>query len=447
MTISSENTPYPVENPMPEPEQTSLQGQVLFSRLHSRIAFFQVGIPGVEERQVAIPRTPNEDGTYSDDLVNIKIGDVVSATGTLGETETSKRRGLGQISLFADKLTVNADNQAPRWPGEHTMAQLDRQADHTTALLERHASRRAIRTMLDSQGYVELETSILQQNPSGAAARTFSTVANFNNATYHLRIAPEIDLKYEMARTGLPRVYEIGRNFRNEGISPTHHPEFTNMEMYTVGDDQDTSIATARKLLATTAEAFNVTEPVDFDRAPILDYGDLFKRHLGIDLDKLSKLGNDEQAAYLRTYMVRNNIIDPAVTDLHTTGMLDLMFKKVVRPTLIGASIVTGYLSRQMPLAAARADNPNIVDGFQVIVHTQEVVKAYNELTDPELLQKNLAAQAGEAEEDATPTDPRLIEAARMGLPQMYGIGLGLDRFHALMTGRRIEDVIPVSIK
>jgi lysyl-tRNA synthetase class 2 len=427
-------------------EEVTVQGQVMAARLHKNWAFFTVGIPGVEERQVVVGRPPVEEG-QDDGLANIKIGDLVAASGTLGETAISKRKNLGQISLFATALEVVADNEVPRWPGEDVDAQLERQASYTTSLLQRNSSRKAIRDLLDTRGYVEVETSILQQDPSGAAARTFSTEANFNGREYHLRIAPEIDLKLVMARSGLPRVYEIGRNFRNEGVSPTHHPEFTNMEMYTAGMQADEAMDVTRELLATTSQALGTTEEADFAQMPVLNYGDLFSRHLGIDIHALAEMDDAAQTAHLRHYLTRNNILDPKIAELQTTGMLDLMFKKVIRPKLVGATIVTGYLSRQMPLADTTPGNSNIVDGFQVIVGQQEVVKAYNELTDPEQLQINLAAQAGEAEEDATATDPRLIEASRMGLPQMYGIGLGLDRFHALMTNQRIEDIIPVAIR
>lgn len=439
--------PHEVSQPEAAPDLTHIQGQVLAARLHRKIAFFTVGIPGQDESQIAVARTPDEEGVYADGLANIKTGDIISAEGVLGETEASKKRGLGQITLFATELSVVADNQTPRWPGEDLTAQHERQADHTRVLLERQAARQSIRGLLDARGYVELETSMLQRNPSGAAARTFTTTANFNGAEYHLRIAPEIDLKLEMAKTGLPRVYEIGRNFRNEGVSATHHPEFTNMEMYTVGANQDESIGTAGELLSKIAEAQSAEEPTEFDTMPVLDYAELFDEHLDIDLHALAALDDTDQAEYLRAYVVRNNILDPALTELHTSGMLDQMFKRVIRPKLIGASVITGYLSRQMPLAASLPGQTEIVDGFQVIFRQQEIVKAYNELVDPLQLQENLAAQAGESDEDATATDPRLIEAARMGLPQMYGIGIGLDRFHALLTDRRIEDIIPVPIK
>jgi lysyl-tRNA synthetase class 2 len=441
-----ETLPHPV-TPEATPRIQEIQGQVLAARLHKNIAFFQVGIPGIEEHQVAVGRTYSEDGKVADNLDNVKFGDIVAARGSVGETETSKRRGLGQQTLFTDRLTIVTDNQMHRWPGEDVAAQLERQADHTKALLERHAVRRTIRGLLDDDGYVELETSMLQRDPSGAAARTFVTQANFNNAEYHLRIAPEIDLKLEMARTGLPKVYELGRNFRNEGASPTHHPEFTNLEMYTVGAGQAESIAMASELLARIASNLEITEPVDFEAATSADYAELFDQHLGIDVYALLGMDDEAQAAFLRSYLITNNILDPQISELHTTGMLDQMFKRVIRPKLVGATVVTGYLSRQMPLAATLADRQGIVDGFQVIIRQHEVVKAYNELTDPLQLEMNLAAQARESVEDATATDPRLIEAAKMGLPQMYGIGVGLDRFHALMTGRRIENVIPVPIK
>jgi len=426
--------------------RVTVSGQVLAVREHRGSIFFDVGLPGQPAQQIAVTR-PAGDGQEHKALAPPNIGDIVTATGHLDESALSKRRGLGQITLFTDSFRIDAVSEVPRWSGADEAERHERQASHIQVLRDRQRSRQVLRNWLDTLGYIELETSMLQRHASGAAARTFDTTANFNGEVYHLRIATEIDLKFEMARTGLPRVYEIGRSFRNEGKSPVHHPEFTSLEMYTAHMDRAAAVTVSLELLDRTAAVINAADRINFGNAPTRSYSDLFREFLDLDLSKLVEEDEAGQLHLLRSYLKQHNILDPETAELYVSGLLDYLFKRGVRPRLTGVTIVTGYLSRQMPLAASLPNQPAIADSFQVVFRGHEVVKAYNELIDPVRLRRNLAAQAKEAKEDATVEDPRLIQACRMGLPQMYGIGVGLDRFQALLTGDRIDEVIPVPVR
>ena len=409
-----------------------IRGQVTSVRESRNVTFLDVGLPGDESTQVVAPNNPEQ---------SVKAGDIIVANGELGETALSIRRGLGQVSLFADAVETVAVNQRPRWPGADTRERHDAQAEYIDMLRRRHATQKNLRDTLDSEGYTSVDTSILQKTASGAAARTFDTTANFDGRERHLRIAPEIDLKVVMALSGLERVYELGRLFRNEGTDARHHPEFTNIETYTAYQTQDEAIDLTGRLLNGIASAQDAD--YDFSNIPRASVAELFEKH-DVNFEKILKLVDADDIDALRAYAKTLGVAD--ADSKGASGIIDAIMKRKVRPTVDAPLIVDGYLSDQLPLAASLKSDNRFADAFQVMMKTAEMVKAYQEEVDPVQLRKKLIRQAGEDEEDAFRNDTRLIDAAEMGLPPMYGIGIGLDNFTATITDKPTRKVIPMPI-
>ncbi|MDB5159983.1 MAG: hypothetical protein JWO99_246 [Candidatus Saccharibacteria bacterium] len=409
-----------------------IRGQVTALRESRNVTFLDIGLPGEASTQV-VSKNGLEQPT--------KTGDIVEATGELGETELSVRRGLGQISLFADSVQTVATNDRPRWPGADTQERYEAQAEYIDMLRRRHTMQRNLHDTLDNDGYVSVDTSILQKTASGAAARTFDTVANFDGRARHLRIAPEIDLKVVMALSGLERVYELGRLFRNEGIDTRHHPEFTNIEAYTAYQTRDEAVDLTERLLNGIASAQGAN--YDFTNIPKASVAELFHAH-DVNFDKILSFIDADDIEGLRAYAVTVGIED--ADSKGASGIIDAIIKRRVRPTVDAPLIVDGYLSDQLPLAASLKSDERFADAFQVMLKTAEMVKAYQEEVNPNKLRAKLIRQAGEDVEDAFRNDTRLIDACEMGLPPMYGIGIGLDNFTATITGKPTRKVIPMPI-
>lgn len=394
-----------------------------------------------ETRQVVIPADANSQ------ISKPRVGDIVSVNGTLGETLASQRRGLGQISLFMDpidpsSLEIVATSTRPRWPAANQRESFQQQADYARMLVARARMLDGLRVLLNSKHYTHVDTSILQERASGAAARTFSTESNFDGKERHLRIAPEVDLKIVMALSGLERVYEIGRNFRNEGLGQNRHPEFTNLESYTAYQTPDEAVELTQEILQYIASAQGVD--IDFSRMPKRSLAELFAAQgLNFERDILGPISNSD-IERLKHFALQHGITD--ASERGGSGIVDALIKKHVRPNLAEPTIVNGYLSDQLPLAATTRGDERFADAFQVITQGSEIVKAYQEEVNATVLLARLRKQVGENEEDIFRTDMRLVEACEMGLPPMYGIGVGLDALTSLITGKRIDKVIPVPI-
>lgn len=420
---------YGQENDTPK----VVRGQVLALRESRNATFMDIGLPGDEATQVVV----RGEGAGQP----VKAGDIIVADGEFGETELSVRRGLGQVSLFAESFDVVADNKRPRWPGADTRERLSAQAEYIDMLRRRHDTHRSLRGILDESGYTAIDTSILQKTASGAAARTFETKANFDGRERHMRIAPEIDLKVVMALSGLHKVYEIGRLFRNEGTDVRHHPEFTNLETYTAFQTREEAVDLTERLLNAISSAQGAD--YDFTNIPKASVAELFARH-DVDFDKILGYVDTDDIDALRAYAKTVGVND--ADSKGASGIIDAMIKRRVRPHIDSPLLVDGYLSDQLPLAASLKSDDRFADAFQVMLKTAEMVKAYQEEVDPDELRRKLIRQAGEDVEDAFRNDTRLLNAAEMGLPPMYGIGVGLDNFTATITGKSTRDVIPMPI-
>lgn len=371
----------------------------------------------------------------------VKIGDFVGVTGS---PYTTRR---GERTVAVSELTVlNRTVRAlpDKWQGlSNVEARYRRRyldllvnADSRERFQTRARIIRRIRRFLDDSDFLEVETPTLQEAASGAAARPFVTRHNALGEDFYLRISPETFLKRVVVGS-LDRVYELGRNFRNEGMDASHLQEFTMLEWYAAYWDYRDNMTFVRELILTVLDEVLGTRAVTYDGVkldfgadwPELDYRTEIARRTGIDLTVVRDLpALREQVAGLGLD------VEDAVS---YAGLVDLLYKKTVRPALVQPCFLVHHPAELVPLARRSDEDPTRLDMFQVVVNGWEIVKAYSELIDPVEQRRRLEEQAElrEAGDDETMMmEEDFIEAMEYGMPPMSGLGLGIDRFVALLT-------------
>lgn len=305
---------------------------------------------------------------------------------------------------------------------------------------------RAIRRFLDEQGFMEVETPILQPIAGGAEAKPFVTHHNALDADLYLRIAPELYLKRCLVG-GFERVFEVARCFRNEGISFQHNPEFTQVEGYIAYAGLEELIEHLQGLItacvssATGGETVVRSEEGDLDFTspiPRLHFYDLVKDKTGIDLRK----ENTEEK--LRAAMKNGGFEQEGIIGFG--GLADELWKKEVRPTVVQPTFVAHYPAAMKPLAKRSEDHPEMSSNVQLVVKGQEILNAFSELNDPleqeaRFLEQETLRERGR--EEAFAIDHDYLEALKIGMPPAAGYGLGIDRLCAILAGtHNIKEVI-----
>ena len=314
---------------------------------------------------------------------------------------------------------------------------------------------KTLREFYRKEWFIELDTPILGNSASGAAANPFITHHNDFDTDMYLRIAPEIALK--IATVGwLEKVFEIGKDFRNEGSSPSHHQEFLVIEHYAAYRNYIHNIEFTEKLfnylfdtipelkrtIQVADKEWIVREVTFWQTRERIDYIERIKQDSGIDVS----LYGPEDESTLRE-LIKSQWFDRKGLDIQTTAtMIDYLYKKVTRPKIIWPAFIYNYPKTMQPLARTNDENPMIVEQFQAIVNGWEILKAYSELIDPIELQANFDAQ-GEAlargDDDATKSDDEFVTAMEYGMPPQSWRGMGIDRILAMLTEQsNIRDVI-----
>ncbi len=298
-----------------------------------------------------------------------------------------------------------------------------------------------IRRFMDGRSFLEVETPMLQPIAGGAAARPFTTHHNALDIPLFLRIAPELYLKRLMVG-GLPRVYEINRNFRNEGVDRSHNPEFTSMEVYQAFGDYLTMMELTESLirhLATTLEPSGVIEwngiAIDYSKPfTRVTYAELFERANGFKMTDFARVREKARAMNLKEKGMDDWLV---VNDL---------FEETAEGGLVQPTFVMDYPSVISPLTRPRKDNPDLCERWDLFIGEMEIGPAYTELNDPDIQHAKFTEQlAGADDEESTfrSLDEDFLEALRVGMPPAGGLGLGIDRLVMLLTGQRsIRDVI-----
>jgi lysyl-tRNA synthetase class 2 len=301
-----------------------------------------------------------------------------------------------------------------------------------------------LRAKLDEEGYLEVETPVLQPLYGGAFARPFTTYHHSLDRTLFLRIADELYLK-RLIVGQLDRVYEISKNFRNEGIDRTHNPEFTMLELYRAYADYQTMMDTAEELVTRAATAVVGGLEITYDGHTI-DLSRPWKRVPFFEAIE-NFAGFDARSATTEELRLRvRNAGRSDCEDLGRTKLLDIVFSEWVEPELVNPTIVFDYPIEMSPLAKPRRGDPELAERFEVIVAGTELVNAFSELNDPIDQWERFAEQAAEREagdDEAQGLDADYVRALEYGLPPTGGLGLGIDRLVMLLTDRTtIREVI-----
>jgi lysyl-tRNA synthetase class 2 len=376
------------------------------------------------------------------------LGDIVGASGTLFKTKT------GELTIQASALRLLVKSLRPLPEKFHGMADQEMKyrqryvdlivTDRTRDVFaKRMKIVQALRSVMDGDGYLEVETPMMQPIPGGAVARPFRTHHHALDMDMYLRIAPELYLK-RLVVGGMERVYEINRNFRNEGISTKHNPEFTMMEWYCAYEDCEYMIAHTEKLVRQAARAA-VGSAVFSYQEKAIDAERPFARLSIADAIRAQGVEGD-----LRDRAFLSRKLDELKVERkgeHGWGSLQLMlFEAVAEKHLVQPTFLTGFSAEVSPLARKNDQDPELVDRFELFIDGKEIANGFSELNDPEDQAERFRAQVALKEagdQEAMYYDADYIRALEYGLPPTAGGGLGIDRLVMLLTDSpSIRDVI-----
>ena len=306
-----------------------------------------------------------------------------------------------------------------------------------------------MRDFLDDRSYLEVETPILQPVYGGASARPFKTHHNALDMPLYLRIADELYLK-RLLVGGLEGVYEIGKDFRNEGLSRFHNPEFTMMECYVAYKDYRWMMGLTEDLVRSVATALHDTPTVAFEGHDI-DLGGEWRRIAFFDAIEDATGFDLYQADAERVYDVaaRELGLEEVEVDMGLGALLDEIFSETVEPSLIQPTFVTDYPIELSPLAKTHRDKEGLVERFELVVAGREIANAFSELNDPQDQRERFEAQARQRAQEVDGVEPEdlidedYLRALEYGMPPAAGLGIGIDRLTMILTGQEsIRDVI-----
>lgn len=422
-------------------------------RLMSKRGMGKVGFCHMQDMEGQIQLFVKKDLLGEDEYAIFKkydIGDIVGAIGEVFTTQT------GEISVRVEKIELLSKSLQPLPEKFHGMTNTDlryRQrytdlimnADVKDVFVKRSKIISSIRSYLNNQGFLEVETPILVSNAGGAAARPFETHFNALDEDFKLRISLELYLK-RLIVGGMEKVYEIGRVFRNEGLDTRHSPEFTLMELYQAYTDyhgmmdltENLYRHVAQEVLGTTKIVYNGIEMdlgKPFERITMLD---AVKKYSGVDFNEIHTL---EEA---RTIAKEHHI---EYEERHSKGeILNLFFEEYAEEHLVQPTFVMDHPIEISPLTKKKPENPEYVERFEFFMNGWEMANAYSELNDPIDQRERFKAQEEQlalGNDEANTTDEDFMNALEIGMPPTGGIGFGIDRMCMLLTdSAAIRDIL-----
>jgi lysyl-tRNA synthetase class 2 len=416
-------------------------GRLVARRGQGKMAFLDL-----EDRsgRIQLQARVNELGPQGmERLLGFDLGDLIGVDGT---AFVSRR---GELTLRVTAYELLAKSLRPPPDKHHGLTDVETRFRHRELdLIANPESRElfitrariisAIRRFLDDDGFIEVETPVLQPLYGGAMARPFTTHHNVLDRELYLRIATELYLK-RLIVGGLERVYEIGKNFRNEGVDTTHNPEFTVLEWYEAYADYLDIAERLERLMRVVARSAGYEGPFDFEPQWRREtFVGAIRDRTGIDI--MEHHDRDALAAAMRERRL------PVPEDETWPQLVDELVSKYVEPTLQQPTFLLDFPVEISPLAKRHRSEPGLVERFEAFVGGMEIANAFTELNDPDEQRRRFESQrrfADAGDEEAQPYDEAFVQALEQGMPPTGGIGIGIDRLVMALTGRRsIREVV-----
>ena len=418
-------------------------GRILLHRDKGKLQFIDIE-DWTGKLQLFVGQNQVVDGNW--DLIQcLDLGDLIGVDGVLRRTMT------GELSIFAKEIHVlckTLDQPPAKHKGlvDAELRQRRRYVDlaYNEGVRDRFLNRSkivaSIRQTLTQQGFVEIEGPTLHTVAGGAAARPFETHHNALDMPLNMRIALELHLKRLMVG-GMERVFELGRVYRNEGISPKHNPEFTMLEAYQAYGDYHSMMDLTEAAITDALEAIGIGPIVPYGDTTVnftapferKTYNELFQTHTGVDPNDAAAVEAYAQELGFTTEGKHPDVIKSEV------------FEEKVEDALVGPVFVTDYPASICPLTKRKRDNPEIAERFELFINGMELANAYTELNDPDLQEQLFSKQLdGQDDEDSmAKMDHDFVRALRNGMPPAGGLGIGIDRLVMLLTNSpSIRDII-----
>jgi lysyl-tRNA synthetase, class II len=423
-------------------------GRLMAKRVMGKSLFANLQ-DGAGHIQLYLQRPEIGDEPYAE-FKALDLGDIITAEGYPFHTRT------GELSLHITSFELLSKSLLPlpeKFHGLQDMEQRYRQRyldmicnDNTRRVLAlRSKIIRECRNFLDQRGFMEVETPILQTLAGGAAARPFKTHFNALDIPMYLRIAPELYLK-RLIVGGFEKVYEIGRDFRNEGMDHKHNPEFTVLELYQAYSDCRGMMEIMESLITTVAQNTIGTLVIHGEDGNTIDLHSPWRRASFHELLE-EKMGADWWSLSLEEQKQKARALDLEITDdMDSFHVSHEIYDRLIECTLLQPTFVTRLPAYLVPLAKRCADNPELVDVYELAIDGREMCPGYSELNDPVDQRARFNAQLiGKADQEGEVEriDEDFLNALEYGMPPTGGLGLGIDRLVMLLTGSRsIRDVI-----
>lgn len=435
-------------------ENICIAGRIILMRKMGNLSFARISdVQG--SIQIAVKKDVLGSEEYDFFKKAFDIGDFIGVCGEMFTTKT------GEKTIRAHKITFLGKALRPLPEKYHGITDMDSRfrqryldlimnEDVQKKFIMKFAFVREVRRYLEDHGYIEIETPVLLDKPSGATARPFISHHHALNMDVYLRIAPETYLKRAIVG-GFTKVFEFARCFRNEGIDSSHLQDFTMLECYCAYYNyKDNMVFLQNMLCSVVKKLFGKTKlkiegtTVDFaGKWSIVTFRELILHDSGIDIDQY------QTSEELLNAIKAKNIKLESETEISLLGrgnLIDLLYKKVSRPKLISPTFLVEHPKALSPLARANDENPEIVDRFQLVINGAEVINAYSELVDPIDQKKRLMEQArlkASGDEEAMMMDEDYVRAMEYGMPPISGWGMGIDRILQVILGENnIKELI-----
>lgn len=436
-----------------EGKDVSIAGRIMSFRDMGKASFCDI-----QDRYGRVQTYVKQDEIGEEEYKLFKTYDIGDIVGIKGFVFRTKR---GEISVHAKQVTLLCKSLQPlpeKWHGlkDTEMRYRQRYVDLIVneevrdTFYKRTQIIKAIREFLDAKDYIEVDTPILATIASGAAARPFITHSNALDIDLYLRIATELYLK-RLIVGGFERVYEMGKDFRNEGIDVRHNPEFTMIELYQAYADYNDMMELTENLVAYCAEKVLGTTKINYQGTELdltppwnrLTMVDAVKQYAGVDFKEVK---SDEEA---RELAQKHHVVDELkkkLKDCSKGDILNAFFEVYAEEHLIQPTFILDYPVEISPLTKKKNDDPTMTERFEAFIYAREVANAYSELNDPIDQQERFEQQANDKElgdDEAYATDDDFVNSLMVGMPPTGGLGIGIDRIIMFLTNSySIRDVI-----